>query len=325
MKSTPLSATWMKDLQSFFGDKLQQNISLANYTTARAGGAADALVIITSTQMLEEAVRFLWQREIPYFILGSGSNVLVSDSGLRGVVLINRAKAHQFDNEATPPTVWVESGANLGGLARQAAILGLGGLEWAATIPGTVGGAVYGNAGAHGGDIHDNLVLAEILHPIYGTETWTSDRLAFGYRTSSLKRDTVKSVILSATLRLNESSREAVTSRMNTFTEHRRSTQPPGASMGSMFKNPPGDYAGRLIEAAGLKGTRIGGVEISSKHANFFINHDQSTAADIWKLIQLVQHTVLAQFSVRLELEVEPLGDWTETSASNASINEFKR
>ena len=323
MKSTPLSATWMKDLQSFFGDKLQQDTALANYTTARAGGTADALVIISSAQMLEEAARFLWQREIPFFILGSGSNVLVSDSGLRGVALINRAKAHRFDKDATPPTVWVESGANLGGLARQAAILGLGGLEWAATVPGTVGGAVYGNAGAHGGDMHENLVLAEILHPVYGKETWTSDRLAFGYRTSSLKRDTVKSVILSATLRLNESSREAVTSRMDTFTEQRRSTQPPGASMGSMFKNPPGDYAGRLIEAAGLKGTRIGGVEISSKHANFFINHDQATAADIWKLIQLVQRTVLDQFGTQLELEVEPLGVWAETSEPNTINNKL--
>ena len=324
MKSMPLTTSRINDLRSFFGDKLQQNVPLAGYTTARVGGPADALVIVSSAQMLEEAVRFLWQREIPFFLLGSGSNILVTDAGLRGVVLINRAKAHQFDTASNPPTVRVESGANLGGLARQAAILGLSGLEWAATVPGTVGGAVYGNAGAHGGDMQGNLVLAEILHPVSGKATWNSDWLEYGYRTSILKRDTVKSVILSATLQLNQSTRQAVNSRMEIYTEHRRSTQPPGASMGSMFKNPPGDYAGRLIEAAGLKGTRIGGVEISSKHANFFINHDQATAADIWNLIQLVQHTVLEQFAVQLELEVEPLGDWTENSVSDTNLNDFK-
>ncbi len=319
MSNTVVTGTWMQDLRSFFGDKLQQNAPLAGYTTARAGGSADALVILNSAQSLEEAVRFLWKREIPFFILGNGSNILISDAGLRGLVIINRAKAYKFDSETTPPTVWVESGANLGGLARQAAILGLSGLEWAATVPGTIGGAVYGNAGAHNGDMQGSLVLAEILHPVYGKETWTNARLAYGYRTSILKRDTVKSVILSATLRLNESTREAVTSQMDTFTEQRRSTQPPGASMGSMFKNPPDDYAGRLIEAAGLKGTRIGGVEISSKHANFFINDDQATAADIWNLIQLVQRTVLDQFGVRLELEVEPLGEWPKASAPHTN------
>ncbi len=244
--------------------------------------------------------------------LGNASNVLVSDAGYRGVIVINRAKAIHFDLDVSPPTVTADAGTNLGGLARQAAIRGLTGLEWAGSVPGTVGGAVYGNAGAHGSEIQTNLIMAEILHPISGRERWTCEQFEYSYRSSVLKRTHNPAIVLAAQFKLSQSTKEEVQARMEIFNNHRRGTQPPGASMGSMFKNPAGDYAGRLIEAAGLKGTRIGGAEISSVHANFFINHQEANASHVYQLIRLAQSKVKGQFGVDLELEIELLGEWNE-------------
>jgi UDP-N-acetylmuramate dehydrogenase len=226
---------------------------------------------------------------------------LVSDAGLHGVVILNRARRVRFVQNNELPTVWTESGTNFGTLARRAAERGFSGLEWAGGIPGTVGGAVVGNAGAHGHDMAGSLVLAEILHhiPQAGAmvESWPVEKLDYSYRSSILRsaRSDLQSqlggeaypqvVVLSAVLRLEHSTPQAVGSRMDDLIAYRRRTQPPGASMGSMFKNPPGDYAGRLIEAAGLKGARIGDAEISPLHANFFINRGHATAADIRELI----------------------------------------
>ena len=161
----------MEKLREAFGAALQENVLLANYTTARVGGPAQALLLVHTPLELEKATRNLWELDVPFYLLGSGSNVLVSDTGYSGLVLVNRTHNVKIDAHHEPPTVWAESGANLGTVARQAALRGFSGLEWAATIPGTVGGAVYGNAGAHGGDIAGNLVLAEILHQTRGRET----------------------------------------------------------------------------------------------------------------------------------------------------------
>lgn len=300
----------LSELRSLFGDRLQENVSMANYTTARVGGNAAAMVIAHTSQDLELAATKLWEHGVPFHLIGSGSNVLVSDKGLQGVVIINRARNVKIDMHHEPYSVWAESGANLGTVARQVALRGLSGLEWAATIPGSVGGAVYGNAGAHGGDMNGNLMLAEILHQNKGKQVWTVEQMAYSYRSSALKRNPGQAIILAAKMKLLADTPEAVQGRMEANSAQRRRTQPPGASLGSMFKNPAGDYAGRLIEAAGLKGTRIGGVEISSVHANFFVNNDQASASDIWKLIQLARTQVQEKFGVTLELEVELLGEW---------------
>jgi UDP-N-acetylmuramate dehydrogenase len=236
--------------------------------------------------------------------------VLISDAGVREVVLLNRAREVRFKLQNEAPLVWAESGVNFGRLARQAANRALGGLEWAAGIPGTVGGAVVGNAGAHGGDMAGNLVVAEILQRTGEHEMWSVERLDYRYRSSILKRGE-EQVVLTATLKLTKSTREAVRTKMDQYLAYRRKTQPPGASMGSMFKNPPGDYAGRLIEAAGLKGTRVGDAQISPLHANFFINLGGARAGEIWELLSLVRRAVADQFGVVLELEIEPVGDWT--------------
>jgi UDP-N-acetylmuramate dehydrogenase len=305
-------------LRQAFGGRVQSDAPLDRYTAARLGGRADALLEVETHHELAEAVRLAWLAECPFVVLGGGSNVLVSDQGVRGLVILNRARQVRFDEQADPPTVWAESGANFGLLARQAAQRGLAGLEWAAGIPGTVGGAVVGNAGAHGGDMAGNLLMAEILHPgetgnmeEIQAQIWPVERLAYTYRSSVLKRSAPqRAVVLTALLKLERGDPQKTQARIDEYTAYRKRTQPPGASMGSMFKNPPGDYAGRLIEAAGLKGVRVGGAQISPLHANFFINQGDATAADVYELIRLAQDKVVSEFGVHLELEIELLGEW---------------
>lgn len=184
-------------------------------------------------------------------------------------------------------------------------------MEWAIAVPGTVGGAVVNNAGAHGGDIASSLLRARIFEP--GKTHWVAaSELEYAYRGSLLKsRADRRFFVLEAEFALQRADRDAVGAKMAQFNAYRRRTQPPGASLGSIFKNPPGDFAGRLIEAAGLKGERIGGVQISPRHANFFVNlGETATARDYWRLVQLVQERVKKATGVTLELEVQLLGDW---------------
>lgn len=309
-----------------FGERLQKNVSLSRYTSARVGGKADVFISVRSVGELVQTVSYLWELNAPFLMLGGGSNMLVSDAGVREVVIYNRAREVNFNQAAEPISVWAESGANLGLVARQAANRGLTGLEWAAGIPGTIGGAVVGNAGAHGGDMAGNLLVAEILHRVnssgresvqamnvgtqFHRESWPVEQFHYGYRTSILKQYPGDAIVLSAQLALEPGSPEFVKARTEEFVAYRKQTQPPGASMGSMFKNPPDDFAGRLIEAAGLKGKQIGKAEISPLHANFFINHGGATAREIWQLIQLARDAVQREFDVALELEIELVGEW---------------
>ncbi len=296
------------DIKSAFGVRAQENIILAPYTSARIGGPADWMVTANSADELAETVSRLWEMNLDYVILGGGSNVLVSDRGVRGAVVLNRAKGVNFQ-EGNPPTVRAESGVVFSNLANRVAEKSLAGLEWAATVPGTIGGAVVGNAGSFGGDMAGNLIHAELLTE-HGRETWPVEKFEYGYRASALKKSTLKFVILSAELRLKHGVKEEVRFKIGEFTAKRKASQPPGASMGSMFKNPAGDAAGRLIEAAGLKGARIGNAEISALHGNFFINHGETQASDIRALIELAQKTVAEKFKVDLELEIEMIGEW---------------
>jgi UDP-N-acetylmuramate dehydrogenase len=297
-------------LREIYADRLQERVPLASYTSARIGGLADAVLFVRSADELAEAAARLWQMDVPFVLLGGGSNVLASDRGVRGVVLLNRARQVKFDSQAEQPSVHAESGTTLNDIAQRAARLGLTGIEWAASIPGSLGGAVYGNAGAFGGEMAGNLLSVEILHRETGRASWPAERMGYGYRTSVLKREKQPALILSATLKLAHGSAEAIQAKMAGNSEVRRRTQPPGASMGSMFKNPPGDKAGRLLEAAGLKGMRIGGAQVSPVHANFFINTDQTCAADMKALLDLARKTVFEKFSVMLESEIELIGEW---------------
>ena len=296
------------DLRKRFSDQVQENISLAPYTSARIGGPADVLVTVRDADELAKAVQACQDAQLPFTLLGSGSNLLVSDKGIRGVVILNKARATEF-RPGAEPTVWAESGVVFSNLAHRAAAQGFSGLEWAATVPGTVGGAVYGNAGAYDGDTAQDLMRAEVLTEA-GREWWPAQKMGYGYRTSILKRGELKGIVLAAEFRLKNASPETIKTTIDQLTARRKATQPPGASMGSMFKNPPGDFAGRLIEAAGLKGKRIGNAEISTIHGNFFVNHGETRAADVKALIELAQKTVFEKFAINLELEVELVGEW---------------
>jgi len=332
------------DLSALFGKVLKEREPLARYTSARLGGPADYLVVAENADELAHLVKVAWQADLKVFILGGGSNVLVSDAGVRGLVIVNRARAVQFREQGKSGTqetqgtqgtqgtssssqsslsslssqqesviVRAESGANLGIVARQCCLRGLAGLEWAATVPGTVGGAVFGNAGAHGGEIAGSLLMAEILQPDGTVRPWSHDELGFSYRTSALKRQKARdreAIVLAAEFELTRGRPIELQAKVEAFTLHRKRTQPPGASLGSMFKNPPDDYAGRLIEAAGMKGKRIGNVEISNLHANFFVNLGKARASDVLALIHMAHETVKAKFGVDLELEVELVGEW---------------
>ncbi|MGD8760268.1 MAG: UDP-N-acetylmuramate dehydrogenase, partial [Anaerolineales bacterium] len=292
-------------LKRAFGRRFRRNAPLAPFTSARIGGPADYLLEVRSEDQLAEALRQLWEWQLPVRVLGGGSNVLVADAGFRGVVVLNKARAVRFEEPENGPRVWAESGASLGVVARRSVDRGWAGLEWAAGIPGTIGGAVVGNAGAHGSDVASCLEMANILQLDGSVEPWGTDRLLFAYRDSWLKRNPGQAVVLSATFGLERSSKEKTKAAMEKIAAHRKRTQPRGASWGSMFKNPPGDFAGRLIEAAGLKGMQQGQAQISQKHANFFLNLGGATADDAWKLIQIARRSVAEKFGVILELEVE--------------------
>jgi len=293
-------------------ERLLHNESLARYTAARLGGAADWLYVAKdSTDELAEVVSTAWAHEIPVRMLGGGANVLVSDRGVRGLVVINDVTEITFGDWHDGRNVSAASGTSLTVLARKCAARGLSGLEWMVSVPGTVGGAVVNNAGAHGGDMAGSLCEAVVLDADKGAQIWTLDDLNYGYRSSALKANPDRNfLVLLAQFALVSADPPQIQARMEHFIEYRKSTQPPGASLGSIFKNPPGDYAGRLIETAGLKGYQIGGAQVSPVHANFFINTGGATASDYYELICRVQDAVQQETDVTLEMEVELVGDW---------------
>lgn len=297
-----------------FGESFKPYEPMAKYTSARVGGMAEMFVMVRNVSELVTALELAYLQQIPYTVIGGGSNILVSDNGIKGLVILNKAKEIHFRHTGLNVVCSSESGANLSSLARQCIAKGLGGLEWAVSVPGTVGGAVYGNAGAHGGDIAGNLLSATIWEPGSGISIYSNDEMQFGYRESVLKKEKANNdspkVVLSCELQLKPEPVDVLVARADGFVAKRKESQPGGASVGSMFKNPENYYAGYLIEAAGLKGFRSGGAHISEKHANFFVNDADATAEDIRALLAEAWNTVRDQFGVELETEVELVGDW---------------
>jgi UDP-N-acetylmuramate dehydrogenase len=300
------------NLPAPYQERLLRDEPLGRYTAARLGGAADGVYIARESAVeLALVMQAAWSQGVPVRVLGGGANVLISDAGFRGLVVINDVTDIHFGDWHERRNVAAAAGVGLTVLARKCQSRGLSGLEWATSVPGTVGGAVVNNAGAHGSDIAANLIEAVVLDEQRGAVILSRDELAYGYRTSALKsRSDRRFVVLLAQFALTADDPAAILARMESFIAHRKRTQPPGASLGSIFKNPPGDYAGRLIEQAGLKGYRIGGAEISTVHANFFINTGGATARDYLALIRHAQARVQALYGVELELEVELVGDW---------------
>lgn len=292
---------------------VRRDEAMSRHTTWRVGGPADLYVVARSADQLAGVLARCLEADVPVYVMGAGSNSLVSDRGVRGVVIANRATAVSFD--AATGQVTAESGAPIAGLARQAAEQGLSGLEWAAAVPGSVGAAVFGNAGAHGGDMKSVLRAVEVYDAGQVQRRLEPAELDLNYRTTRLntsarRGEPRRRFILRATLGLTPDDPAAINERLRGFVEHRRATQPFESSAGSVFKNPPGDAAGRLLDQAGLKGTRVGGAMISPKHANFIINAENATAADVMGLVALARNRVREQFGIELEMEVLRLGDW---------------
>ena len=280
---------------------------LAKHTSLRIGGPADLFVRIRSEDDLVGAVRVAREAELPTFILGGGTNLLVADAGIRGVVLENG-----YSDVTVRGTVLdAASGTPLASVAAAAARNGILGLEWMATVPGTVGGAVHGNAGAFGSETAEALLDARLLD--LNGDQWNArvDELGYSYRTSNLQGTPV--MVVRARFHGEPGDRPTAVRRIKELANERIAKQPLAQpNTGSIFRNPPGDHAGRLIEAAGLKGTRIGDALVSEKHANFIVNAGAARAADVRALIQRCQAAVKAQFGIELVPEVELVGEWDD-------------
>lgn len=288
---------------------IKAQVPLANFTSFRVGGPAEWYAAPKRLDELQGCFRWAHEQGIPITLLGAGSNLLISDRGLRGLVIgTRRLRQTTFDLETG--LVTAGAGEPLPRLAWQAAERGFKGLEWAVGIPGTVGGAVVMNAGAHGGCAADRLVSAQVLLPNGTTKLLTPQDLRYRYRTSALQGKNW--LVTQATFQLEPGIDPVqLTAATTEHLNHRRTTQPYHLpSCGSVFRNPAEYKAGWLIEHTGLKGFQIGGAQIAQRHANFILNCGNATATDIFQIIRHVQQTVEQQWSLLLEPEVKILGDF---------------
>lgn len=279
---------------------------LARHSQFGVGGPAQWFTTTRDTASLGELLRRCSESGVPVTMLGAGSNSLISDLGVDGLVIRHDIRTLRVESEEL-----IELGG--GGMMPRAALdcakRGIAGLEFGIGVPGTCGASVYGNAGAFGTEMSDVLADCTALAPDGQTITLDNAACGFGYRDSRFKRDLSGHVVVSARLRVHGDDPATVRARTDAIQAERKASQPYGIrSLGSVFKNPPGDKAGRLIEAAGLKGRRVGGAQISPKHANFIVNVDHATAGDVLNLIQTAIVTVLQRFGIQLEREIIFIG-----------------
>lgn len=282
---------------------------MKNHTTFRIGGPADALALPKTPEEVAEVVRFCHEHAQPYYVLGNGSNLLVSDEGYRGLVL--QLYRNFNDIQVNGETITVQSGAMLAAVARTAYQTGLTGLEFASGIPGTIGGAVVMNAGAYGGEMRNVLKEVTVLTKEGEVLVIPAKALELGYRTSVIPKN--EWIVLGAVLQLKKGDQEQILARMEELKEQRITKQPLDLpSAGSTFKRPEGYFAGKLIMDAGLRGFTVGGAQVSEKHCGFVVNRGNATAADVWELICEVKRRVKEMTGVELEPEVKLLGDFPQ-------------
>jgi UDP-N-acetylmuramate dehydrogenase len=310
-RQVDISSSQHPSLEAPANCPIKPAMSLKGLTTWKVGGLAEWYLEPHTLEEVQIGLAWAKQYDLPITFIGAGSNLLISDRGLPGLVVCTRHLRHtstQFDSETQ--SITVDAGRMAASIAWQAARRGWAGMEWAAGIPGTVGGAVVMNAGAHGHSTQEILVTTEVLNGDGSIETLTNQDLDYRYRHSKLQGDT--RLVLSATFKLQiESDAEAVKDRTFRDLEKRHSKQPyDRPSCGSVFRNPSPQYAAALIEGLGLKGHRIGDAEVSTLHANFIINRQDATASDIRALIYYVQDRVKQHHSIELEPEVKMLGEF---------------
>ncbi len=292
----------LDDIKNVFRGHIALNEPLGKYTSMRVGGPADFYLEPVDKDDLVSVISYLRERSIPFLMLGRGSNMLVSDEGVRGVVI--NIESGLSDVRMEGDLVVAEAGVKLTKFVDFCIQRGFAGVEMLAGIPGTLGGAVVMNAGAHGGEISDHLVDVEVFSKATVQRIKKADA-GFAYRTSRFAGD----IVLRASFRLPKGEKEELIKRRSEYLRQRNLTQPTALpNSGSMFKNPIGNFAAKLIEQAGLKGKRVGGAQISEKHANFIVNLGSATAADVMTLIDLAQRTVHQNAGILLEVEVKLVG-----------------
>jgi UDP-N-acetylmuramate dehydrogenase len=299
-------------LAASHGVALEPDAPLAAYTTLRVGGPADRLVTARTRDELLASLALAREAGTPLFLLGNGSDLVVADAGIRGLVVRNRARSVRTDRT----TLHADAGAAMAMLVRRCTAEGLAGLEFGISIPGSLGGAVWANAGAHGGEMANVLSTAEAWDPVDGSlRQLPTGECAFAYRESRFKHSS--EVVVAATLELERGEPARIAASVDQHQAVRRATQPlADQNAGSVFRNPEGDHAGRLIEAAGLKGSRIGSAQVSTLHANFIVTDRGAHAADVRALGEHVRAVVAARFDVELEYEIEFVGEWPPLEAS---------
>ena len=319
------------DIQRRIGVKTVRDEPLARFTTMRVGGPADLFATAHNAFELRALIRFARSRAIPWLVIGRGSNLIIADAGVRGLVIQSRAEGSRIDGDRYR----AEAGVPMARAATETQRAGLTGLEYGLAIPGTVGGAVWANAGAHDNDTASVLESATVLLADGAEREMPAAELGFGYRHSRFKRATVGSgggadgpsaaaaspeIVLAATFLLAPAEPAAIAARLDAIRRWRREHQPLGIpSAGSVFRNPDGDSAGRLIDAAGLKGTRIGGAVVSEKHANFIVNDRAGTAADVRRLAELARRRIRERDGIDLQFEIEFVGDWSGWTAEETA------
>lgn len=297
----------LEELDRLAGERgiaLAHDQPIGALTTLRVGGSADRLATAGSVDELVAALQLARDCGLPAGLMGKGSDVVVADGGVRGLVIRNRASAVAINGA----TVHAESGTAMAAVVKRCTQSGLGGIEFGTSIPGSVGGAVWANAGAHGGEMKDITVEVEAWRS-GDLITLSAAECGFDYRESRFKDG--DEVVLSATLALEGADPARIAERVDAYQAQRRATQPlADQNAGSVFRNPPDDHAGRLIDAAGLKGTRIGSAEVSARHANFIVVERGGRAADVRALGDHVRAAVADRFGITLEYEIEFVGDW---------------
>ena len=298
----------IEELTELLGnDRVLTNEPMSRHTTFRIGGPADLFLLPNTVEEIKKIREICIQEQEPYFILGNGSNLLVSDSGFHGVIIQTYRNLAQVQVEGE--CIRAQAGALLSGIAQAAKAASLTGFEFAAGIPGTLGGAVVMNAGAYGGEMKDVLKEATVLDSEGQIRRIPAGKLAMGYRTSVIKE--AGYMVLEAVISLKKGDPDQIRETMKDLTQRRISKQPlEYPSAGSTFKRPEGYFAGKLIMDSGLRGYTHGGAQVSEKHCGFVINAGDATARDVCELMEHVQKTVYEKYNVKLEPEVKFLGDF---------------
>jgi len=302
----------LDEAASASGIAMERDVALSGLTTLRVGGPADRLATAETIDQLVALLRMAAEADVPAFVLGKGSDIVVADAGMRGLVI--RARADAVEIHGTE--LHAEAGASMTALAKRCARDGLAGFDWGISIPGSLGGAIWANAGAHGGAMADVVRTVDVFDARSGEHrTLEHDACAFAYRDSRFKHG--PEVILGGVLELERGEPGAIAELLDEHQQHRRATQPlADQNAGSVFRNPPRDHAGRLIEDAGLKGHRIGSARVSELHANFIVtDRGDARGADVRALGDHVRAVVSKRFGVDLRYEIAFVGAWPEEAA----------